>query len=145
MARRVTRRACLAGLTFGAAGVATGAAGCDVITGGCGDELSDEPAVTYSAGTSRGGIYRSSSWDAADWIDYPPGISLRFEHKLGMEPRAWQAYVATSRTGDDGSRLVLATGNDVELVAIDDQAVTVRNGTCVDFFIVMVVMSSVPA
>lgn len=123
-------------------GLGSSLSGCDVITGGCGDELEDEPPVTFSGGTTEGGIYQSSSWDAAAWIDFPPGFTVRFEHGLAKEPRAWQAYVATAREGD-GSNLVLAAGNEVELVAIDDEAVTVRNTTCVDFFVVMVAMSSV--
>jgi hypothetical protein len=118
------------------------ATACDPITGGCGKELEDEPPVTYSAGTAEGGIYRSTSWDSDDWIDFPPGLSVRFEHKLDGEPRAWQAYVATAREGD-GSSLVLAAGSEVELVDIDELAVTVRNATCVDFFVVMVAMTSV--
>lgn len=120
--------------------LALGIGGCDVITGGCGDELDDAPIVTYKAGTTEGGIYRSSEWDGEAWIDFPPGIKIRFEHGLEEEPRAWQAYVATSREGD-GSNLVLAAGSEVELLEIDDEGVTVRNATCVDFFIVMVVMS----
>ncbi len=122
---------------------ATVSVGCDVITAGCGAELEAEPPVSYSSGLTTNGIYRSSSWEPADWVDFPPGATVRFEHALGTEPLAWQAYVATSRDGD-GATLVLATGNDVELVGIDDEAVTVHNGTCVDFFVVVVAMASVP-
>lgn len=143
MARRVSARRALSGAValLGAALFAL-VSGCDPITGGCGKELEAEPPVSYADGTAEGGIYRSTSWDPDDWIDFPPGISVRFEHKLGAEPRAWQAYVATSREGD-GSNLVLAAGSEVELVDIDELAVTVRNATCVDFFVVMVAMSSV--
>ncbi len=115
--------------------------GCDVITGGCGDELDDEQPVSHTEGDTDGGIYRSSSWRAEDWVDFPPGITVRFEHGLGREPRAWQAYVATEREGD-GSNLVLASGSEAELVSIDAEAVTIRNATCVDFFVVLVAMSA---
>ena len=117
-------------------------AGCDVITGGCGDELDDQEPVTNSVGTTEGGIYQSSSWAPGDWVDFPPGISVRFEHGLGETPRLWHAYVATTREGD-GSNLVLASGSEAELTDIDEQAVTIRNGTCVDFFVVLVAMTSV--
>lgn len=136
------RRGALGGacaLLVALAAIATPA--CDVLTGGCGDELDAEPAVTYSAGTAEEGIYRSSEWDAEEWIDFPPGIKIRFEHKLGEEPRAWQAYVATAREGD-GSNLVLAAGSEVELISIDEEAITVQNATCVDFFVVMVALTA---
>lgn len=119
------------------------ACGCDVITGGCGDELDDRDPVTHSVGTVEGNIYQSSSWDPSEWVDFPPGLSVRFEHGLGKEPRSWQAYVATSREGD-GSSLVLASGSEAELVAIDSEAVTIKNATCVDFFVVLVAMTSAP-
>lgn len=116
--------------------------GCDVITGGCGDELADQPPVTNSVGTTVDGIYQSSSWEPNDWVDFPPGISVRFEHGLGETPRLWHAYVATTREGD-GSNLVLASGSEAELIEIDDEAVTIKNGTCVDFFVVLVAMTGV--
>ena len=34
--------------------------------------------------------------------------------------------------------MVLAAGNEVELENVDDVAITVRNATCVDFFVVLV-------
>lgn len=116
---------------------------CDVITGGCGDELGDAEPVTYVDGTTQDGVYRSSSWDASDWIDFPPGIRVRFEHGFGAEPRSWQAYVATARQGD-GSSLVLAAGSEVELVAIDSESVTVQNATCVDFIVMVATATASP-
>jgi len=115
--------------------------GCDVITGGCGDQLDQQEPVNNSVGTTEGGIYQSSSWESDDWVDFPPGISVRFVHGLGERPRAWQAYVATAR-GGDGSNLVLASGSEAELVDIDDEAITIKNATCVEFLVVLVAMSS---
>ena len=62
---------------------ATASVGCDVITAGCGAELEAEPPVSYSSGLTTNGIYRSSSWEPADWVDFPPGATVRFEHALG--------------------------------------------------------------
>lgn len=143
MARRLSVRHALAGLGLVAlAPLCALGAGCDVITGGCGDELRAEPPVTYSDGTVEGGIYQSSTWDKTDWIDFPPGITVRFEHQLGEVPRAWQAYVSTSRDDKD---LVLASGSEVELVDIDSEVVAVTNSTCVELFVMMVAMTSVGA
>ena len=118
-------------------------AGCDVVTGACVDDLSDEQPFEYRAGSTEEGIYRSSSWEPDAWVDFPPGASIRFEHELGTTPAMWQAYVATSREGL-GDRLVLASGSEVELVAIDDQAIVVRNATCADFFVVLVALGTAP-
>ncbi len=116
--------------------------GCNVATGGCGDDLDGE-TVTYSGGTVEKGIYTSSSWDALDRLEFPPGLTVRFEHGLGRTPRLWQAYVSTAREGL-GEELVLASGNEAELVAIDEEALELRNGTCADLYLVVVAMSEAP-
>lgn len=135
MARRLSGRHAFAlGLLTLVSPVGLGA-GCDVVTGGCGDELRAEPASVFSDGTVEDGIYQSSSWDKAGWIDFPPGITIAFEHQLGHTPRLWQAYVSTTR---DEKSLVLASGSEVELVDIDEETVVVTNSTCVELFVMMV-------
>jgi hypothetical protein len=116
-------------------------AGCDVATGACQAELEEE-TVEYAGGSVEGGIYLSTSWDADARLEFPPGLTIRLEHGLGEVPRAWQAYVSTAREGL-GSELVLASGNQAELVAIDDEAIELRNGTCADLFLVVVAQASV--
>lgn len=148
MARRVNRararlergRLALFGLSLALAG----AAGCDVVEGSCGEELEAEGASSYVGGTTEDGIYMSSSWDPEDLIELAPGQIVRFEHELGTVPRSVLAYVASARQGD-GSALVLASGNEVEIVSVDDAAVTVQNGTCSDFFVLVVAQASAPA
>ncbi len=110
---------------------------CEVILGTCGDELADTGPALYADGTTENGVYRSSSWDPEDLVEAAPGQLISFEHGLGEVPTSFQVYVAASRTGD-GASLVLAAGNEVELIEIDDEAITVKNGTCSDFFILLV-------
>jgi hypothetical protein len=117
-------------------------AGCNVATGGCGDDLDGE-TVTFAGGAVEDGIYTSSSWDALDRLEFPPGLTIRFEHGLGRTPRLWQAYVSTAREGL-GEELVLASGNEAELVEVDDEAIALRNGTCADLYLVVVAMSDAP-
>ncbi|NUO47260.1 MAG: hypothetical protein HOV80_00230 [Polyangiaceae bacterium] len=109
--------------------------GCDVLTGGCGDDLFDEPAALFTEGITEDGTYVSSGWDPKELLDFPPGQKIEFVHGLGVVPASWQAYVATARKGD-GSAIVLSTG-DVELVQIDEETITVRNATCVDFYLLL--------
>jgi hypothetical protein len=109
--------------------------GCDVLTGGCGDDLFDEPAALYTEGVTQDDSYVSSGWDPNELLDFPPGQSIELVHGLGEVPVSWEAYIATSREGD-GSAIVLATG-EVELVAIDSESLTVRNATCADFYLLV--------
>jgi hypothetical protein len=120
---------------------AAATASCDVLRGSCGDDLRDEPAAVYTSGTTIGGTYQSTGWDPEELLDFPPGMGIRFVHNLGAVPATWNAYIATDRNGD-GSEIVLASG-EVELTGIDAEAITVRNGTCADLF--LLVTASVPA
>jgi hypothetical protein len=109
--------------------------GCDVLTGGCGDDLDDEPAALYTEGTTDDGSYISSAWDAQQMLDFPPGLAIQLVHGLGTVPTSWGAYIATERKGD-GAAIVLSTG-EVELIQIDEQTITVRNSTCADLFLLV--------
>lgn len=116
---------------------------CEVIGGSCGEDLEAEGPATYTEGTTEDGVYMSSSWDPNDLLELAPGQVIRFEHDLGGVPRSVQAYVAAAREGQ-GSSLVLASGNEVEIVSVDDRAVTVKNGTCSDFFLLLVAQAPGP-
>ncbi len=106
---------------------------CDVVTGECGEDLRAAGPQTWSEGLTEDGVYRSSSWQASDWLDFPSGIELRLEHELGKEPANWNAFVAVDRAAS----LVQATGEEVELVSIDEEAIVVRNPSCSDLVIVV--------
>lgn len=107
--------------------------GCDVVTGECGEELREAGPQLWTEGITEGSAYRSSSWEAEAWLDFPHGIELRLEHDLGEEPVTWSAFVAVDREAS----LVQATGEEVELVSIDDEAIVVRNPSCSDLVIVV--------
>ncbi len=129
MARLIDRVLGLGSLTA----FAVVATSCDVITGDCGEDVRAAGPQTWADGSTEDGVYRSSSWKAEDWLDFPAGVELRLEHGLGREPTNWNAFVAIDREGS----LVQATGEEVELVSIDQEALVVTNPSCSDLVIVV--------
>jgi hypothetical protein len=130
------------GLALGVVALAAAlstAAGCDVVAAQCGDDLGDDVA-RYTEGTIEGGVYRTSSWESEAWLDFPARIQLSIEHGLGEVPTSWDAYVAVGRD----EALVQASGEEVELVSIDDQAIVVRNPSCTDLVLVLTAEGSTP-
>ncbi len=117
------------------------AAACDIVTSvgprTCNRDEEDNPPVPYRGGTVEGGIYQSSPWDR-DLIYFPGGMQVRFEHGLGAAPRSWTAYLSFEPHGTQGDgSMAPAAGNQVELVDMDDQALTVRNSTCADYYLLI--------
>jgi hypothetical protein len=133
----MTRRA-IAAIALAAA---LAAAACDVVTSvgpqTCDLDEGENPPVTYRGGTVEGGVYMSSPWDR-DLVYFPGGMQVRMEHGLGRTPRTWAAYLSFDPEGTAlGGSLALAAGNQVELVDVDDVALTIRNATCADYYVVV--------
>lgn len=119
----------------------TAAAGCDVVTSvgprTCDRDEEENPPVPYRGGTVEDGIYQSSPWNA-DLIYFPGGMQVRLEHGLGDVPRSWTAYLSFQPDGTLGEgSMAPAAGNQVELVDMDAQALTVRNSTCADYYLLV--------
>jgi len=120
---------------------ATAATACDIVTSvgpqTCDRSEENNPPVAYRGGTVEGGIYQSSRWDK-DLINFPGGMQVRFEHGLGSAPRSWTAYLSFEPNGTNGGgSMAPASGNQVELVDMDDQALTVRNSSCADYYLLV--------
>jgi hypothetical protein len=133
------RRIFLLGAVASAAAAA--ASGCDIVTSvgprTCDREEEDNPPVPYRGGTVDGGIYQSSPWDK-DLIWFPGGMQVRFEHGLGAMPRSWTAYLSFEPNGTQGGgSMAPAAGNQVELVEMDDEALTVRNSSCAEYYLLV--------
>jgi hypothetical protein len=137
--RRSTTTLGLSAVGFSALLVAIGSLGCDVVTSvgpqSCDRDPEDNPPTDYRGGSAEGGIYMSSDWDG-ELVQFQGGAQIRFFHGLGAEPRSWAAYVSFERYGADGS-MAPAAGNQAELVAIDDQSLTLRNSSCADYFLLV--------
>lgn len=95
------------------------------------------PPALYSEGTVENGVYMSSAWDG-EFLYFPGGMRYLIEHKLGTEPRFWQFYLSFDREGVKTGVVGLAAGNQAELRGIDDETLTVVNGSCVDYWLLVV-------
>lgn len=95
--------------------------------------------ILYTEGTVEGGIYMTSDWDG-ELLDFPGGRRYQIEHQLGARPRFYQAYLSFNQTGilDRMGTLAPAAGNQVEVDEVTDTSIIVINGSCVDYWLLMV-------
>lgn len=125
--------------------LALGSLGCDVVTSvgpqSCDRDPEDNPPADFRGGSAEGGIYMSSDWDG-ELVQFQGGAQIRFFHGLGAVPRSWTVYVSFDRYGEDGS-MAPATGNQAELVAIDEESLTLRNSSCADYYVLVTAAASV--
>jgi hypothetical protein len=119
---------------------------------GCGtqcDRHPDEPPVVFEDGVTdqSAHVYMSSSnakdpWEGP-WLDFPPGRTLRFPHRLGGLPRDIEYWFAFSPNplSDNGegatSGFVTGAGNQGTVESITEDHVDLRNDTCSGVFIMV--------
>jgi len=77
-------------------------------------------------------------------VYFPGGTVIALDHKLGVTPAAWQAYLAFNVNGVKSGPIAPAAGNDVELVGMDDKTITVKNGTCSEFWLLITAEAGAP-
>ena len=115
--------------------------GCDqVATIGpdiCDRSEEGNPAIRYTAGTVEGGVYMSSAWNR-DLLHFPGGMRYEIMHGLGEVPRFWQFYLSFDEDGTETGVVSLAAGNQAELRDIDDSTMLVVNGSCVEYWLLVV-------
>ena len=140
------RAARLARLRGGAAilamGLAVPLAGCDQVNAigptSCDRSAETNMPILYTEGSVEGGIYMTSPWDG-ELLDFPGGRRYQLEHQLGAVPRFFQAYLSFNPTGIlDGGTVAPAAGNQVEVNDVTDTSIVVINGSCVDYWLLMV-------
>ena len=113
--------------------------GCDEGNGApviCDRPATDRP-VDFRGGTVEDGVYRSSDWDG-DLLAFPGGAYYRIHHQLGEVPSFIELFVSFERRGVAEGSIAPASGNQAELKAIDVEALTVLNGTCTDYWLLVV-------
>lgn len=108
----------------------------------CKRPLTDEP-IPYTEGTLEDGVYMTSDW-TGPLLPFQGGTYYRLHHGLGEIPRWWQCYLSFDADGIPNGSIAQAAGNEVELKAIDDETITILNGTCVDFWLLCAVGGSSP-
>lgn len=128
------------GASLVALGLAASALGCDRL--GIGPQICDRseqgnPVVRYTQGEVVDGVYTSSAWDG-ELLYFPGGMRYEIEHKLGQVPRFWQFYLSFDQEGVNTGVIAQAAGNQAELRGINETSLEVVNGSCVDYWLLVV-------
>jgi hypothetical protein len=112
-------------------------AACNSFPTTCDRANGDNPPIVYKDGAAEDGVYRSAPI-TGPLLYFPGGIRYQIEHDLGVVPAWWIAYLSFSSDGVDAGTLAPASGNEVELEAEDAQSITLTNGECAQFWLMVV-------
>jgi len=122
--------------------VADGLIGCDT---GCDKE--DGAAQRYAGGETSPTCtsYQTGGFNDP-YLAIPPGRRWDIEHGLRQEPRLIQSYLAFSeRPLANDQNTAESAGNQLVIEEVTDEFVRVRNDTCEDFWLRLVLEVDVPA
>ncbi len=128
---RATRR----GLALLCAGAAF-ACGCATPPVVCDRPGTPEP-VAYTGGTVEDGVYMSADWDG-ELLHFPGGAYFDLRHGLGERPRWWMVYLSFERDGLASGSVAAAAGNQAEVKSVNDESITLLNGSCADYWMLAV-------
>jgi len=114
----------------------------------CDTSAEGNPTVTYAGGTTADGVYMTSPW-TGPLLSWPGGQHYQLDHSLGATPSWVHAYLSFEESGLDGGvagggNVSLAAGNDVEILGMDDQSITVANDTCSAYWLLVVAGTGAP-
>lgn len=106
-----------------------------------GPETCDRPEsaepIDYRGGTVQDGVYMSADW-YGELLAFPGGAYYRIHHELGEVPRWVEPLLSFERDGLGSGSVAPAAGNQVEIKAIDAETVTLVNGTCTDYYLLLI-------
>lgn len=129
----------LSSLALGALIVAaTTSVGCS--NGICSRPVTEDPVV-FRGGEVIGDTYRTSDFDG-DLLYFPGGGFYEIHHRLGERPVSFAAYLSFERDGIKSGSVAPAAGNQVELKAMDETSITLLNGSCSDYFLLVQAFAS---
>lgn len=117
-------------------------------TTGCGStcDTSGQDPVAYKDGLNPSADTYESSAPNATWLHYPPGRRYRFYHGLGVSPTSVEpilAFDAHPLHADGGvGNASPAAGNAVIYEAWNKDYVQIRNDTCAEYWIRVVIRSA---
>jgi hypothetical protein len=119
---------------------------------GCGDAgpttcarpETPEPTPYQEGSVDDGGIVYTSSTPEGELLYFPGGAHYQIFHNLAAMPTSYDFYLSFERFGVQQASLAQAAGNQVEVKAIDEESITVVNGTCADFYLLGVVRNVAP-
>ncbi len=119
--------------------------GCDVSN--CNTDPAVNPPADYDGGTvslSEGRKIFSTSAPDETHLNFNGGAQFRIFHKLGACPMHVEGWVSFSETGIKGGNEARPAGNMFEVLAVDDETITVRNDSCGDYWLRVVASDPVP-
>lgn len=102
--------------------------------------------IAYSQGLQGTSSYATSS-PGGVWLHFPPGRRFRFAHGLGTDRLAVHAWLAVSErplpesaSEEEVGNYAEAAGNTVVVERTDAEVVQVRNDTCAEYYLRVVVV-----
>ncbi len=125
---------------FAAAISLVGASGCNTINAigpNCDRSGENNPPVRYTEGTVENGVYMSSPW-TGELLWFPAGMRYELGHGLGEVPRFVDLWLSFDKCGTKTSTVAAASGNQAELRVIDEEKLILVNGSCVDYWLLVV-------
>ena len=104
---------------------------------------SEEP-TPYNGGSVVEGVYMTSPWDS-DLLPFPGGAYYEIHHQLGATPQLVQIYLSFGEDGLADGSIAQAAGNQAEIKAIDDEKIVILNGSCAEYYLLLVASAAGPA
>lgn len=112
----------------------------------CDRPESEEPS-NYTGGGIVDGVYWTSDWEIQEdhpdsaIVDGKPlywsgGAYYRIHHGLGEMPDWFQFYLSFEPDGLTEGKVSQAAGNQVEVESIDEETITIVNGTCGSYWLI---------
>ena len=128
---------------------------------GCGDavpSICDRPStpepLEYVDGCNNGeGVYLSAGWQGetcgdanGGLLNFPGGRHYRFVHNLDCPTiwTNWEVYLSFERDGVTSGSIAPSAGNQAQLTAMDENSITILNGSCVEYWMLIRVWCTEP-
>jgi hypothetical protein len=118
-------------VVVGAFAVAIGSPACSPA---CDTTDAANPAQRYEGGAVTGNAnpyYASSDWSAG-LLPFPGGKRYELAHHLGFVPSEFTVYVSFA---DKDDPVTPCSGNTCVIQAVTNDAITIKNDTCSDFWV----------
>jgi len=103
----------------------------------CDRSAEKNPPIRYTEGKVESGVYMSSPW-AGELLWFPAGMRYELPHGLGEVPRFVDLWLSFDHCGTKSSTVAPAAGNQAELREIDKDKLVVVNGSCVDYWLLVI-------
>ncbi|MBW2454322.1 MAG: hypothetical protein JRI68_07420 [Deltaproteobacteria bacterium] len=109
------------------------------------DRPESEDPLNYKEGGIVDGVYWTSDFAVktgespivdGEPLHWPGGAYYRIHHGLGEMPDWFLFYLSFEPDGLTEGKVALAAGNQVEVESIDEETITIVNGTCGSYWLI---------